>query len=276
MPRGLQGMFRRWGTFEKAELLLAFHAFMNTRAYEAAGSCLYKVFLLFDAKKIAVDEGLLQQLLRDALRLGHDDNVEFVLRREAELGKDRCLEKGRCLWLAAWRGKYYMPLLRMIELGYSWTDGYTKDELVRFVGESRDPVLVLVKSDDRDVMIAAVLFELGFPFEPAQQHLQDNGDLVRVTPDMQAFFKKDPRAQREFTAGLGLRIDGLLVNSDYGKARRAGLLRILLCIAAKHRAQTQHELCAAAEIWAMIAFHAHRADAWHRISYDSIRAFLSN
>lgn len=270
MPRGLQRMFRRWGTFEKAELLLAFLAFMNTRAYEAAGSCLNQVFLLFDAKRIAVDEGLLQKLLEDALKRGYGDNVEFVLRREAKLGECRCLERARCLWLAAWRGKSYMPLLRMIELGYSWTDGYTKDELVRFVGERRDPVLVLVKSDNRDVMIAQILFELGFPFESAQQHLRHYGGLADVTPDMRAFVEMEPRAQREFTAGLGLRIDGLLVNSDYGKARRAGLLRILLCIAAKH------ELCAAVEIWEMIAFHAHRADAWHRISYDSYRAFLSN
>lgn len=273
MPRGLQGMFRRWGTLERDDLLLAFHEFMGSRAYETFGSCLNQIFMLFDAKGIAVDEGLLQQLLKDALKAGHGDNVDFVLRRAAT---HRCLEKGRCLWLAAWLGKSFQSLLRMIELGYSWTDGYTKEELVRFVGESRDPVLVLVRSDSRDVMIAQVLFELGFPFESAQLHLQSYGDLADVTDDMQAFVTKGPREKREFTAGLRVRIDHLLVNSDYGKARRAGLQHILVLIAAKYRAQKRHELCAAVEIWGIIALHVYGAAAWHRVSYASCRAFLSN
>lgn len=270
MATWLRRMLNTWGLAHPSELLGRLYQFRRSDQYEsrAAASCIGPILRFLSSRNVTIDEGLLEILLKDALCLGFDDNVEFVCRHVRATGG---LEQGRCLWMAVWYGESERQLLVMIERGFSWNDGYTKQELERFVGTRADPVLSLVKSKHRCVEIAKVLSVLGFPFDAAREYADDNWDVVDLTPEMASFIQLGHDERTKRTAWLVTVVERILLKLHAIKDRTEAMATGLMGIAEKQTSLPPIPL----ELWRIIAEQTLRLNAWHGISYWGLHSFMS-
>lgn len=270
MVTWLRTMLKSWAPLDTSKLRSCLDQFRLSVTYrsEASASCIGPILRFLSSRNIAIDEALLEILLKDALLLGYDDNVEFVCRHVMRTGG---LEHGRCLWMAVWYGHSACQLLGMIERGFVWTHGYTKQELERFVGTRADPVLSLVKSKDRCVEIAQVLSVLGFPFDAAREYANDNWDLVDLTPEMSSFIHLGHDERTKRTAWMFTAVKSILDKLHPVEDRIIPMATCLMRVAEKQQSLPPIPI----ELWRIIAEQTLRLNAWHGISYDGLHSFMS-
>lgn len=263
MVTWLRLMLESWDGADRSELHGRLSQFRLSDEYQEAPSCVGPILRYLERRNFPIDEGLLEILLKDALRLGFDDNVEFVLRHVCAKGG---LEQGRCLWMAVWYGQSAHWLLVLIERGFGFSDGYSKQELETFLGTRADPVLSLVKSQDACVEIAMFLFVLGFPFDAARQYVDDNPYVVDLTQEMSSFIQLGHDERTKRTAWLVTVVDRILRKLHSIKDRTKSMALELSAVA-----PTQLPV----ELWCIIAEQALSLYAWDRISYWGLISFMS-